>query len=453
MLLAYIVAGLAVTLLASAAAWFWKQCFGNPDPAGVRSSVDGALQGQPTDARWPGTPKDQPADAPLPPDGTPKEQPTNTRLPPDGTPKEQPADTPVPPDGTPKGQPADTPVPPDGTPKEQPAETPVPPDGTPKEQPADTPVPPDGTPKEQPAETPVPPDGTPKGQPADTPVPPDGTPKEQPTDTRLPPDGTPKEQPADTPVPPDETPKEQPADTPVPPDGIPKEQPAETPVPPDGTPKEQPAETPVPPDGTPKEQPADTPVPPDGTPQEQPAETPVPPDGTPQGQEETAAPAAPLGVRWSWRRHRPSGLQFLRVIVANAGPNAAAVTRVRLKMSAKLTDHADPPADLLEASDYAAELFGPDTGGVPLPRTIEPGGSTEAYFPSRDVADWLYGVAESDNLDRNECHLAPECVDATGVSHPAKRKVDYETWLRHGHGPSLQQYADGRDPQSAGDHD
>jgi hypothetical protein len=179
----------------------------------------------------------------------------------------------------------------------------------------------------------------------------------------------------------------------------------------------------------------------------------LPLDGTPQRQEETAAPAAPLGVRWSWRRHRLSGLQFLRVTVANAGPNAATLTRIRLRMSAELAHH-DPPADLLDASDYAVELFGPeDPEGAPLPRTLEPGGSTEAYFPCRDVADWLYGVAESENLDRNECHLTPECVDDTGVIHPARRKVDYERWLKHGHGPSLEQYADGRDPQSAGEQD
>ena len=177
----------------------------------------------------------------------------------------------------------------------------------------------------------------------------------------------------------------------------------------------------------------------------------LPPGATPEAQEGTAAPAAALGVRWSWRSHRQSGLQFLRVTVANAGPNPVAVTHVRLRKSDELARHADPPADLMEASDYAVELFGQDPGGTPLPRTLGPGGSTEAYFPGRDVADWLYGVAENHNLDRNECHLTPECVDGAGASHPARRRVDYERWLKHGHGPSLREHADRRDPPSGGD--
>lgn len=186
---------------------------------------------------------------------------------------------------------------------------------------------------------------------------------------------------------------------------------------------------------------------PDATPQPPPVDAPAAGEGTP----DDATPAARLGVRWSWRRHRPSGLQFLRVTVTNAGPNAAAVTRIRLGTSAELADHADPPATLLEASDRAAALFGPDAEGARLPRPLDPGAGADAYFPCRDVADWLYGVAEGDNLDRSECHLTPECVDEAGVVHPARRPVNYETWLTHGHGPSLQEHLDGRDPQSGDD--
>ena len=180
-----------------------------------------------------------------------------------------------------------------------------------------------------------------------------------------------------------------------------------------------------------------------------PHDDPPPGEGTP----DDATPAARLGVRWSWRRHRPSGLQFLRVTVTNAGPNAATVTRIRLGTSGELADHADPPAALLEASDEAAALFGPDAEGARLPRTLDPGAGADAYFPCRDVADWLYGVAEGDNLDRSECHLTPECVDEAGVVHPARRPVNYETWLTHGHGPSLQEHLDGRDPQPGDDPD
>lgn len=174
--------------------------------------------------------------------------------------------------------------------------------------------------------------------------------------------------------------------------------------------------------------------------------TPGPRDLDPRHREQPASETAPvpatLGVRWSWRRHRSSGLQFLRVTIANAGPTAATVTRVRLRMSAELADHAEPPADLLEASDQAAALFGSDAGDALLPLTLEPGGGADAYFPCRDVADWLYGVAEGGNLDRNECRLVPECMDDAGSTHSARRKVDYETWLMHGHGPSLRQYAE-----------
>ena len=160
-------------------------------------------------------------------------------------------------------------------------------------------------------------------------------------------------------------------------------------------------------------------------------------DGSPQALEETAPPAGPLGVRWSWRHHRPSGLRFLRVTVANGGPGPVTVTRVRLRTSDELAGRGNPPGGLLGATDYAAELF-PEA--APLPRTLEPGNGIEAYFPCRDVADWLYGVAEGANLDRNECHLTPECVDGDGNSHPARRKVDYEKWLKHGQGPSLRQH-------------
>ena len=174
-------------------------------------------------------------------------------------------------------------------------------------------------------------------------------------------------------------------------------------------------------------------------------------DDAPPAPAETDVPAAPPAVRWSWRSHRQSGLEFLRVTVTNPGPNPLTVTAVRLRTSDELAPHDDPPAGLLDASDQAVELFGPDPGAAPLPRTLEPEASADAYFPCRDVADWLYGVAESHNLDRNECHLTPECVDGDGDSHPARRKIDYERWLRHGNGPSLREHADGQDPPSDGD--
>ena len=174
-------------------------------------------------------------------------------------------------------------------------------------------------------------------------------------------------------------------------------------------------------------------------------------DGAPPAQGKTDVAAAPPGVRWSWRSHRQSGLEFLRVTVTNPGPHPLTVTGVRLRTSDELARHGDPPAGLLDASDEAVELFGPDPGTAPLPRTLEPEDSADAYFPCRDVADWLYGVAESHNLDRNECHLTPECVDGAGDRHPARRKVDYERWLRHGNGPSLREHADAQDPPSGGD--
>ncbi len=180
-------------------------------------------------------------------------------------------------------------------------------------------------------------------------------------------------------------------------------------------------------------------------------ETRPPLDDTPEARERPAAPAAPPAVRWSWRSHRPSGLEFLRVTVTNPGPNPLTVTGIGLRTSDELARHADPPAQLMDASDQAVELFGRDPGDAPLPRTLEPDGSVDAYFPCRDVADWLYDVAESHNLDRNECHLTPECIDSTGGIHPARRKIDYERWLRHGNGPSLRERADGQGPPSAGD--
>ena len=168
--------------------------------------------------------------------------------------------------------------------------------------------------------------------------------------------------------------------------------------------------------------------------------TPPAPDSTLDGA--PPAPAtdvtqAPTGIRWSWRIHRQSGLEFLRVTVTNPGPNPLTVTGIGLRTSDELARHADPPADLLGASEQAVELFGQDSGAAPLPHTLEPDGAVDAYFPCRDVADWLYGVAESHNLDRNECHLTPECIDGAGDISLARRKVDYERWLRHGHGPSL----------------
>lgn len=174
-------------------------------------------------------------------------------------------------------------------------------------------------------------------------------------------------------------------------------------------------------------------------------------EDAPPAQGKTDATAAPPAVRWSWRSHRQSGLEFLRVTVTNPGPNPLTVTGIGLRTSDELARHADPPAQLMDASDQAVELFGRDPGDAPLPRTLEPDGSVDAYFPCRDVADWLYDVAESHNLDRNECHLTPECIDSTGGIHPARRKVDYERWLRHGHGPSLREHADGQGPPSDGD--
>ncbi len=183
--------------------------------------------------------------------------------------------------------------------------------------------------------------------------------------------------------------------------------------------------------------------------------TPPAPDSPPVGAApasgKTDVSAAPPGVRWSWRTHRQSGLEFLRVTVTNPGPNPLTVTGIGLRTSDEVARHADPPPDLLGASEQAVELFGQDSGAAPLPRTLEPDGSVDAYFPCRDVADWLYEVAESHNLDRNECHLTPECIDSTGGIHPARRKVDYERWLRHGHGPSLREHADGQDPPADGD--
>ena len=275
----------------------------------------------------------------------------------------------------------------------------------------------------------------------------DETPQDEPAGGGTPLDGTPQDEPAGGGAPLDGTPQDEPAGGGASLDETPQDEPAGGGTSLDGTPQDGPAGGGASLDETPQDEPAETPPPLDTTLQNEPAETPPPLDGTPQARE-AAAPAATLGVRWSWRRHR-SGLQFLRVTVANPGPNAATLTRIRLRTSAELADRADPPPDLLEASDYAVELFGPAPEAVPLPRTVEPGASAEAYFPCRDVADWLYGVAENDNIDRNECHLTPECVDATGVSHHARQKVGYERWLQHGHGPSLREYAEERDPQSA----
>ena len=180
--------------------------------------------------------------------------------------------------------------------------------------------------------------------------------------------------------------------------------------------------------------------------------TPDPPlDDAPPAPAETDVPTAPPGVRWSWRTHRQSGLEFLRVTVTNPGPNPLTVTGIALRTSDEVARHADPPADLLGASEQAADLFGQDSGTAPLPRTLEPDGSVDAYFPCRDVADWLYDVAESHNIDRNECHLTPECIDSAGGVHPARRKVDYERWLRHGHGPSMGEHLAREDEPSGGE--
>ena len=383
-MLPYIVAGLTVTLLAASAAWFWKQCFGNPDPAGFRPPLDRMPPDRPADARsaTDGAPRDRPTDTPPTGDGPPA---ADARSATDGAPQDRPADTPPTGDGSP---PADARSATDETPPDRPADTPPTGDGAPRDRPADTPPTGDAPPRSN--APPAPGDGAPMAN-----VPPagDGPP---PADTSSAGDGASQDRP-DAPLSDDEVPRDRLADAPVSGDG---------------------------------------PLP---------SDAPAPGDETP---DEATGPVARLGVRWSWRRHRPSGLQFLRVTVANAGPNAAAVTRIRLRTSPELADRAAPPAGLLEASDDAAAFFGPDAESTRLPRTIEPGAGTEAYFPCRDVADWLYGVAEGDNLDRNECQLAPECVDDAGVTHAAKRKVSYETWLTHGHGPSLQEYLDGRDSQS-----
>ncbi len=172
------------------------------------------------------------------------------------------------------------------------------------------------------------------------------------------------------------------------------------------------------------------------------------PDGAPTTPAKTDVAPAPAGIRWSWRTHRQSGLEFLRVTVTNPGPNPLTVTGIGLRTSDELARHADPPADLLGASEQAVEIFGQDSGAAPLPHTLEPDGTVDAYFPCRDVADWLYGVAESHNLDRNECHLTPECIDGAGDIQLARRKVDYERWLRHGHGPSLREHLERDDPAS-----
>lgn len=221
----------------------------------------------------------------------------------------------------------------------------------------------------------------------------------------------------------------------------------------DGTPP-----TPAP-DSTPESPGDDTPPTPDstldGTPTAPESDlTPPAPDSSlddaPRAPGKTDGSAAPPGVRWSWRTHRQSGLEFLRVTVTNPGPNPLTVTGIGLRTSDELARHADPPAALLGASEQAVEMFGQESGAAPLPRTLEPDGSVDAYFPCRDVADWLYGVAESHNLDRNECHLTPECIDGAGGIQVARRKVDYERWLRHGHGPSLEEHLAREDEPSSG---
>ena len=217
--------------------------------------------------------------------------------------------------------------------------------------------------------------------------------------------------------------------------------------------------TPPEPDSTPESPDDATPTAPDATLDGAPTApefelTPPAPDstdGAPTAPAKTDVAPAPAGIRWTWRTHRQSGLEFLRVTVTNPGPNPLTVTGIGLRTSDELARHADPPADLLGASEQAVELFGQDSGAAPLPHTLEPEGAVDAYFPCRDVADWLYGVAESHNLDRNECHLTPECIDGAGDISLARRKVDYERWLRHGHGPALREHADGRDSPSGGD--
>ena len=213
-------------------------------------------------------------------------------------------------------------------------------------------------------------------------------------------------------------------------------------------------------DGTPAASESDlTPTAPDSTLDGAPATpesdlTPTAPDsaldGAPTAPGKTDVTPAPTGIRWSWRTHRQSGLEFLRVTVTNPGPNPLTVTGIGLRTSDELARHADPPADLLGASEQAVEMFGQDSGAAPLPHTLEPDASVDAYFPCRDVADWLYGVAESHNLDRNECHLTPECIDGAGDISLARRKVDYERWLRHGHGPSLGEHLAREDGPAGG---
>ena len=216
---------------------------------------------------------------------------------------------------------------------------------------------------------------------------------------------------------------------------------------PDPPPAKRP-ETPPPLDDAPEA--PEGPAAPDPPPAKRP-QAPPPLDDAPEDRERPAVPATPPAVRWSWRSHRQSGLEFLRVTVTNPGPDPLTVTRVRLRTSDELAPHGDPPAGLLDASDRAVELFGQDPGAARLPRTLEPEGSADAYFPCRDVADWLYGIAESENIDRNECHLTPECIDGAGDGHLAKRKIDYERWLSHGNGPSLREHADRQDAPSDGD--
>ncbi len=425
-MLAYLVAGLTATVLLTAVAQFWRLCFEHEGPAEPRAPVDDPqAPDSTTDAKPPST--NSPGEAaPTGSDSPDSDTPTDSDSLLDDAPPAPEADGAPTASDAPAG---DAPTAPDSTTDAKPPAT----DSPDSDTPTDSDSPRDDAPPAPEADGAPPASGAPVG---DAPTAPDSTTDAKPPATDSPDSDTPTDSDSllddATPAPeadgataPDST-----TDATTPAGGAPGDD-ATT-----ATDSTTDATTPAggaPGDGA-------TTVP-DSPGSDTPTVADSPLDDAPPAPVKTDAPATPPGVRWSWRSHRLSGLGFLRVTVTNPGPNPLTVTGVRLRPSDELARHADRPA-LLDASDYAAELFRQAPEAARLPRTLEPEGSTDAYFPCRDVADWLYEVAESHNIDRIECHLTPECVDSAGNGHPARRRVDYERWLQHGHGPSLREHAE-----------